>query len=140
MDIEYRFDLTGVDWHALKQTLAADDFDNGRSVEQYRRSFENSHSICIAYAAGGRIVGNARVLSDGVCNAYLVDVWTHSDFRRRGIARHMVEALLERLPGQHVYLQSDEDTVTFYTQIGFRERPTGFEKVIGRWLVNKPPG
>jgi ribosomal protein S18 acetylase RimI-like enzyme len=137
MEIIYRFDTAGVDWHALKQALAADDFDNGRTVEQYQRSFDNSDLVCIAYA-GDQIVGNARVLSDGVCNAYLVDVWTHSAFRRRGIARHMVEAMLARLPGQHVYLQSDDDTVEFYKSLGFRERPTGLERVVGRWLVNEP--
>ena len=138
MNITYRFDLVGLDWHALKQALADDDFDNGRSIEQYQRSFENSQLVCIAYADDGRCIGNARVLSDGVCNAYLVDVWTHSEFRRRGIARHMVEALLARLPGQHVYLQSDDDTVEFYKRLGFRDRPTGLERVVGRWLVNEP--
>src|SRR5258707_3877288 len=35
---------------------------------------------------GDHLVGMARLLSDGVCNAYLVDVWTLSSYRRRGIA------------------------------------------------------
>ncbi len=50
------------------------------------------------------MVGTARVLSDGVCNAYLLDVWTQSTYRRRGIGSTMVEALSDTVPGQHVAL------------------------------------
>jgi len=135
MQLTYRFDLDGIDWADLKSTLTADHFDNGRSPEQLEQSFRNSHSVCIAWD-GDRIIGTARVLSDGVCNAYLVDVWTLTQFRGQGIARHMVESLLAKLPGQHVYLQSDDDTVEFYKKLGFRERPTGLERVVGKWLVN----
>jgi ribosomal protein S18 acetylase RimI-like enzyme len=132
MDIEYGHDLTNVDWPALKSTLAADHFDNGRTPDQLARSFANSHSAVLAYA-GPRIIGTARVLSDGVCNAYVVDVWTLTEYRRRGIAREILRRLLAPLRGQHVYLFTD-DNVPFYKACGFRERPTGLELVVGEWL------
>ena len=134
MAITYTLNLDGVDWEEMKTILVEDDFDNGRSPEQLQRSFENSHSACIAYA-DGRIIGTARALSDGVCNAYIVDVWTYSPFRRQGVARTMLEKLLEGLPGQHVYLFTDH-AVGFYKKLGFEERPTGLERVVGEWLVN----
>ena len=83
MAITYTLNLDGVDWQEMKERVAEDDFDNGRTPEQLRQSFLNSHSACIAYA-DGRIIGTARILSDGVCNAYLVDVWTYTPFRRQG--------------------------------------------------------
>lgn len=132
MAIVYCFKLENVNWDEMKTTLRDDKFDNGRDPEQLRISFENSHSCCIAYD-GGRIIGTARVLSDGVCNAYMVDVWTFSLYRRRGIARSMIEQLLNGLHGQHVYLFSD-DAVEFYKKVGFVERPTGLEQVVGNWL------
>ena len=132
MTITYRTDLGGVDWDEMKAAVAADDFDNGRTPDQLRRSFEASHVACVAYA-GDRLVGTARALSDGVCNAYVVDVWTRSDFRRRGIARNMLAALEAKLTGQHVYLFSD-DCAGVYRACGYRDRPVGLEKVIGRWL------
>jgi ribosomal protein S18 acetylase RimI-like enzyme len=132
-DVEYRSALAGIDWGALKALLAADAFDNGRSPEQLRRSFEKSHAACIAFA-GGEIIGTARVLSDGICNAYLVDVWTASSHRRRGIAREMIRRLLEGLPGQHVYLQTGHDAVEFYRRLGFGEQPVGMSAVVGTWL------
>ena len=135
MNIEYRSDCDGIDWRALKATLLADDFDNGRSPQQLQKSFRNSQGVCIAWYEG-QVIGTARTLSDGVCNAYLVDVWTRSDLRRRGIARAMINRLLGDLPGQHVYLQADEGLVEFYRRLGFSEQPVGMSQIVGTWLVN----
>lgn len=66
MNITFHADLAGIDWPALKSDLAADHFDNGRTPAQLEQSFRNSHSTCIT-RAGGKVIGTARVLSDGVC-------------------------------------------------------------------------
>lgn len=133
--IIYKTDLNHVDWAALKITLRQDAFDNGRSPEQLKTSFENSYATCVAYA-NSELVGTARVLSDGVCNAYLVDIWTLSAYRRQGIATTMIQKLLHRLEGQHVYLFTD-DVPELYAKLGFVERPIGMEQVIGTWLVHE---
>jgi len=137
MAIQYRDDLHGIDWPVLKAALAADNFDNGRTPEQLRRSFENSRAVCIAWF-DGQVVGTARAISDGICNSYLVDLWTTSRLRRRGIARTMVERLLGELSGQHVYLQANRELVEFYRRLGFTEQPVGMSRVVGKWLVNNP--
>ena len=136
MAIAFKRDLDGVDWAAMKAVLAADDFDNGRTPAQLAASFRNSFGTCIAYH-GDQIVGTARVLSDGVCNAYVVDVWTLTAYRKQGIACAMIGALLQDLHGQHVYLFTD-GAEAFYRRIGFVERGIGFERVVGEWLVNDP--
>ena len=133
--IIYKTNLTDVDWIEMKKTLHEDAFDNGRSPEQLKKSFENSYASCITYA-NNHIIGTARVLSDGVCNAYIVDVWTLTAYRRQGIARQMMQILLDNLKGQHVYLFTD-DNLNFYQKLGFTEQPVGMGQVIGRWLVNK---
>ena len=132
LSITYRTDLKGVDWEELTQILNLDGFDNGRSAEQLRISFENSRFVVIALA-GESVIGTARALSDGLCNAHLVDVWTHSRYRRQGIGTRMVQLLLGNLPGQHVSLFSHEYR-EFYEQLGFREELTGFSQVVGTWL------
>ncbi len=121
----------------MKETLAADDFDNGRTPEELRESFERSYACVVAYDEAGRIVGTARVISDGVCNAYVVDVWTLSEYRRRGVARTMMKMLEARLEGQHVYLFTD-DAADFYKKLGYAEQPVGLSKVVGRWLRREP--
>ena len=134
--ITYKDDPDGVDWAGMKEALSEDDFDNGRTSAQLETSFKNSAHLCLAYAEG-RLVGTARALSDGVCNGYIVDVWTLSAYRRQGIASAMMRRLLDRMPGQHVYLFSD-DAADFYKKVGFVERPVGLEVVVGRWLENDP--
>ena len=126
--------MDGIDWVQAKVDLAADDFDNGRSPEALRRSFENSQHVAFARDEGA-VVGMARLLSDGVCNAYLLDVWTQTSYRRQGVASAMVRYLIDRVPGQHIGLQVD-DAADFYRSLGFVPQPQFMSLVVGRWLDN----
>lgn len=132
VQVTYKMSVDDVDWSEMKHILVSDHFDNGRTPAQYKASFENSYAVCIAYAAG-KMIGTARALSDGVCNAYIVDVWTLSAFRRQGIAKKMMEKIMMQLQGQHVYLFTD-DMMAFYRTLGFKEQPVGMGQVVGKWL------
>ena len=134
MSVQIDSTLDGIDWARAKADLAADRFDNGRSPEALRRSFEQSQHVAIA-RDGEHVVGMARLLSDGVCNAYLVDVWTLSSHRRQGIASAMIRVLEEQVPGQHIGLQTD-DAQAFYASLGFRPQPEFLSLVVGQWLDN----
>ena len=133
--VTYKQNLNNVDWEEMKATLKQDSFDNGRSPEQLKASFHNSYATCIAYD-DNRIVGTIRVLSDGLCNAYIVDVWTFTPYRRQGIASQMISLLLAELPGQHVCLFTD-DAIDFYEKVGFTKGHIFMEQVVGKWLVNE---
>jgi ribosomal protein S18 acetylase RimI-like enzyme len=126
--------LAGIDWDQAKADLVADDFDNGRSAAALRRSFEQSQHVAFA-RDGDRVIGMARLLSDGVCNAYLVDVWTHSAYRRQGIASAMMRLLVDAVPGQHIGLQTD-DAQALYESLGFRPQPEFWSLTSGTWLDN----
>lgn len=134
MSVRIDSSLEGIDWAAARADLIADDFDNGRSPEALRRSFEQSQHVAIA-RDGDRVVGMARLLSDGVCNAYLVDVWTQSSYRRQGIATRMTRLLIDAVPGQHIGLQTD-DAQALYASVGFRPQPEFWSIVSGTWLDN----
>jgi predicted GNAT family acetyltransferase len=136
VDVTVDDSLDAVDWVQCKADLATDDFDNGRSADALRRSFEASQHVAIA-RDGSRVVGMARLLSDGVCNAYLLDVWTMATYRRRGIATRMVAFLCDRVPGQHVGLQT-ADMQAVYASMGFRPQPEFMSRVVGTWLDNTP--
>ncbi len=113
MEIRIDDSLDDIDWAQVKADLAADDFDNGRSPEALCRSFHQSQHVAIA-RQGDRVVGMARLLSDGVCNAYLLDVWAASSYRRQGVASSM----------------------RFYESLGFRPQPEFWSSVVGTWLDN----
>jgi len=136
MDVRIDGSLDDIDWEQAVADLVADDFDNGRSPEALRQSFEQSQHVAFTRDDGGRpdrLIGMARLLSDGVCNAYLLDVWTSSDYRRRGIGTSMVRRLMDQVPGQHVGLQTD-DAQDFYASLGFRPQPEFMSSVVGVWL------
>jgi ribosomal protein S18 acetylase RimI-like enzyme len=134
MTVQIDTSRDGIDWAQAKADLAADEFDNGRSPDALRLSFQRSPHVAFA-RDGNRVVGMARLLSDGVCNAYLVDVWTASAYRRQGVASSMVRLLLESVPGQHVGLQTS-DAQRFYESLGFRAQPEFWSTVAGAWLDN----
>jgi GNAT superfamily N-acetyltransferase len=133
--IELRANLEGVDWEALRQDLIADDFHNGRTTAQLRLSFENSAFVAMGFD-GARCIANGRALSDHVGNALIVDVWTQSAYRKRGIGTRIVTMLVEAMPGQHIYLQSD-DAVPFYEALGFSRQPEGLSRISGTYLRNE---
>lgn len=128
----------GIDWEQAKADLAADDFDNGRTPEALHRSFRQSQYVVFA-RDGEQLIGMARLLSDGVCNAYLVDVWTASAYQRRGIASAMIRQLLENVPGQHVGLQTN-NAQALYESLGFHAQPEFWSIVVGGWLDNDANG
>jgi hypothetical protein len=137
MTIRYQTTLDNVEWYEIKAKVQADEFDNGRTTKQLKESFENSQAICIAYD-GEAIIGKSRALSDGVCNGYVVDVWTYTPYHHRSIASQIMEILFAQRPGQHIYLFTDEETLPFYDQLGMKPQGIGVSKVIGEWLVNEP--
>lgn len=134
MPVTFDSSLDGIDWAKAKADLAADEFDNGRSAEALRRSFEGSQHVAFA-RDGARVVGMARMLSDGVCNAYAVDVWTHSAYRRRGIGSTLMRMLEAEVPGQHIGLQTD-GAQYLYRSLGYEPQPEFWSLVVGRWLDN----
>lgn len=134
MPVRVDSSLDDIDWDQAKADLVADRFDNGRSAEALGRSFEQSAHVAFA-RDGERVVGMARLLSDGVCNAYLLDVWTASAYRRQGIASSMMRLLLDAVPGQHVGLQTDA-AQQLYESLGFKPQPEFWSVVVGRWLDN----
>jgi GNAT superfamily N-acetyltransferase len=129
--------LEGVDWAAMTDDLIADDFDNLRTPAELARSFAASAHTALAWD-GDVVVGTARALADGVCVAYLVDVWTRSSHRRRGVAALMVQDILARVPGHHVALFTT-DAEKFWQAQGFARQEIGMSRVAGPWLNRYPP-
>ena len=132
MNINYTTNVDNVDWQELVDDLEKDNFNNGRTSNELELSFCNSQAVAFAWS-GSRVIGKARALSDGVCNAYVVDVWTQSKFRRKGIATTLMNLVEQQLDGQHIYLFT-HDAAEFYKSVGYTCDNNGSGKVIGKWL------
>jgi len=96
----------------------------GRSLEKVLLSVENS--LCFgAYAGDGRQVGFARVVTDGVVFAWLMDVFITEEERGKGIGKLMLEHILnhELVRGTNGIGLKTKDAHELYRQFGFGEIP-----------------
>jgi len=81
-------------------------------------------SLVVAARREGRLVGLARVISDGATICYLQDLLVHPDVQRTGVGRALMLAVLEPYAGvsQKVLLTDDEPGQrAFYESMGYRE-------------------
>jgi ribosomal protein S18 acetylase RimI-like enzyme len=114
----FRFDASGVDWHALER-LFKDAGLAGRAGDKLRRAFENSTVVCFVWD-GERLIGCARALSDHEYHATIYDVAIHPEYQRRGIGSQLMREMLSRLPVWRVLLIADGDAARFYGRLGFK--------------------
>jgi GNAT superfamily N-acetyltransferase len=82
-------------------------------------------SLLVATARDGdHLVGLARVVGDGASIIYLQDVLVHSQYRRLGLGRRLVESVFG--PYSHVHQQvlitdAEPEQIGFYQSLGFTE-------------------
>jgi GNAT superfamily N-acetyltransferase len=68
----------------------------------------------------GAQVGFARALSDGICDAYLADVFVLPAHRGHGLGKAIVSTMVEQGPGAHLrWWLSTADAHGLYEQFGF---------------------
>jgi predicted GNAT family acetyltransferase len=136
--ITYLHTDRAVDWKALRADLALDGTHGGRSAAQLQQAFADSDCVCLAVLQRN-VVGTARAVSDSANRAYIADVWTHPNLRRRGIATDMISQLLEHLTGQHVYLFSDPQWSALYARFGFFPHKSGLNNALDKQLLERRP-
>ncbi len=83
-------------------------------------------SFCFMIARDGKekIVGMARVISDGVSDAYIQDVVVLTDYRRRGIGRELIARLTRHCVEREIEwigLVAEPGTRAFYESLGYKE-------------------
>lgn len=92
----------------------------GRSLEEVRTIVE--HSLCFGmYNDQGALMGFARVLTDRVAFAYLMDVFILEEFRNLGLGKDLVRHILDfpDLKGVRRFMLMTKDAHGLYEQFGF---------------------
>lgn len=101
MDRQDRFrysitkDLPRADVLALYR--AAGWFGPFDSAPELDSMIANSFAVSAAFDDAGLLVGMARALSDGVSDAYILDVVVDPEFRTQGVGRTIVKRLADHL-------------------------------------------
>ncbi len=104
----------------------------GRSDDQNCRAFANS--VCAIALIDGQQVGFARASGDRTYFARMSDVIVWPDFRRRGIGKALVEALLAHpeLTAVGTWTLNTSDAHAFYSAYGFKPSTNGDEMRLNR--------
>ncbi|MEM8556878.1 MAG: GNAT family N-acetyltransferase [Bacteroidota bacterium] len=96
------------------------------SPEQLARMFEQS-SLVLGAWMGNRLVGLARVLTDGAHFSFLCDLAVEPDVQGAGVGRQLIDQVLERCKGTELILRDSDISAGFYRRLGF-------EKVTNAWM------
>jgi len=84
-------------------------------------------SLVLTAWKGSRLIGVARVLSDGVLYSYLVDLAVEPDVQGLGIGRLLVRSVRERCRGTDLLVRSNLGRRLFKSE--------GLEKVTDAWVI-----
>lgn len=82
-------------------------------------AFQNS-SLVLTLWEKDRLIGLARVLSDGVSTAYLCDLAVEPDLQGAGVGKRLINEIGERLPGAEIVLRDSNLSTGFYERLGFK--------------------
>jgi ribosomal protein S18 acetylase RimI-like enzyme len=123
MEIDIRFECSGVDWKTVSETLKR----VGMAYDEpdvHRRAFEASHTTMFVYHAT-QLIGFGRAISDGVYQAAVYDVAVVPEFQDKGIGTIIMKKILESLSGCNVILYASPGKEEFYRKMGLRKMKTG---------------
>lgn len=114
-----RKDLPNEGLHALFAAVGWADAEIPRwMLESFNKPFMNSGYVVSAWE-GERLIGCARVLSDGVIRSILWDLAVLPEYQGKGIGSTLVEKCKGRYPGTHWLLATIPERKEFYERLGF---------------------
>jgi ribosomal protein S18 acetylase RimI-like enzyme len=123
VEIDIKFDCSGVDWKVISETLRR----VGMAYDEpdiHRKAFENSYVTVFVYR-GNHLIGFGRAISDGACQAAIYDVAVIPEYQKKGIGTTIIKNILARLPQYNVILYAAPGKEAFYRTIGLRKMKTG---------------
>jgi GNAT superfamily N-acetyltransferase len=120
MTLEFSTDKERLDMAMIHAFLAHDSYwVPGISRASVEKSIR--HSLCIGAYDSGRQVAFARVVTDYVRYAHLMDVFVLPEYRGRGISKLLMQNILDHAELQTIvrYSLHTQDAHGLYAQYGF---------------------
>ncbi|WP_412839294.1 GNAT family N-acetyltransferase [Bacillus paranthracis] len=136
MDIRINSDFSTANLDDMKEVYASVGWTK-HTNEIIRQVFEASNVIAIV-TFNDRIIGFGRAMSDGVFNAAIYDVVVHREFQRQGIAKKIMEFLLDKLSNVScIHLISTTGNEEFYRKLGLKKLKTGMARYLNTSLSDE---
>lgn len=129
-------DKTKLDPLFIQSMLHETYWGKSRTVAEIQTTIENSR--CYGLYLTGQQIGFARVLSDTVVFAYLMDVLIHSDHKGKGYSKILLDAIFNdpEYVKIHRWNLATRDAHGLYEKYGFSKpaQPEVFmEKTLVKW-------
>lgn len=125
MNVQYDNVLSVTDYNILRTSAGWGTIPPHQAEVGLSRS-----ELVIAAKEEGRTVGMSRIVSDGGCAVFIVDVIVLPEYQRKGIGKAMLERIMEYLNGKmssgevlHIGLMAAKGKEEFYKKFGFEYRP-----------------
>lgn len=78
------------------------------------RCWRQDHIHADLAFAGGRLVGLARVFSDGVRSSWLSEICVHPDWQRKGVGRALLASVRDRFAHTALFTEAFADNLEFF--------------------------
>lgn len=124
MSITIRTEKENIDWQRVSDILTYYGLSRYDAATQ-KLIFERSYAVAFAYD-DNYLIGCARALSDGICQAAIYNVALEESYQGRQIGRALIESLMKQVEGCTVVLYTHPQTIALYETLGFRRQKTGF--------------
>lgn len=112
-----------IDYEAVSRLLRSFGMSD-RDASGQETIFKNSYAVSFLYD-DDKLIGCARALSDGVCEAAIYNIALCKDYHGQQLGRRLIESILEQVKGCNVILYTHPQTVAMYEKFGFRRQKTG---------------
>ena len=93
-----------------------------RSEGTYEDILKRHYAYYTVREADGRLIGYLSVLSDGISDAFLLDLMVHPDYQRQGIGKQLVQTAIQDMKKEGircVQVTFNPELEEFYTRCGF---------------------
>ena len=131
--IEISKDKSRLDIKMIHEFLTETYWAKGRTVDQVKTSIK--HCLCYGVYLENKQIGFARIATDYVVFAYLMDVFILPEYRGKGYSKQLMTTINEApsLQSCTVWMLKTSDAHQLYSQFGYTELKHP-EKVMERLL------
>ncbi|NKI32241.1 GNAT family N-acetyltransferase [Croceivirga thetidis] len=115
-----------IDLNFVHQYLSEEAYwSKGRTIEEVKTSIENSLCFGLYLVDGDKQIGFARVATDYIVFAWLMDVFIDAKFKGQGYGKSLVQHIVDhpKLSNVNGFGLRTSDAHGLYHQFGFTEIP-----------------
>ncbi|WP_033959966.1 GNAT family N-acetyltransferase [Psychroserpens jangbogonensis] len=119
--IEISKDKSRLDINLIHEFLTDTYWAKGRTKDEVKTSIE--HSLCFGVYIDNKQIGFARIATDYVVFAYLMDVFILTEHRGKGYSKQLMKVVNEEplLKSCKVWMLKTSDAHKLYNQFGYSE-------------------